>query len=93
MAADIPLHKLEHPSIHHLFKSIGKSCPSETSSRQYVPQLFSELQARIVEYVAHKKTFIIVDVSDVSGSKFFNILVGDLDDPSSVSVGLHSVGW
>ena len=36
LAADIPLHKLNHPALKSLFAAMGKSLPSETAARASV---------------------------------------------------------
>ena len=42
LAAGIPLHKLENPTIRNLFASMGRLCPSDSICRQYVPKLAEE---------------------------------------------------
>ena len=39
LAADIPLHKLNHPSLKSLFATMGKVLPSETAARACVAKL------------------------------------------------------
>ena len=82
VAANIPLHKLRHPAIDELFKSMGRAVPSETSCRRIVPDLVTREKEKVKEYVSEKEIFLIVDESDVEGRKIMNILVGTLDTPS-----------
>ena len=42
LAADIPLHKLNHPAVKSLFVAMEKSLPSETAARASVAQLASQ---------------------------------------------------
>lgn len=81
LAADIPLHKLEHQAIRDLFDFMGHHCPSESSCRQHVPKLFQLEQQKIFRYVNGEKIFIMVDETEISGRKFMNILVGILEKP------------
>ena len=81
VSADIPLHKLRHPAILRMFTDLGHVAPSESSCRQYVPKLYQAERQKLVEYVAGKQVFLVVDESEVAGSKYFNILVGVLDVP------------
>ena len=39
LAADIPLHKLSHPSLKSLFATMRKVLPSETAARESVAKL------------------------------------------------------
>ena len=42
LAADIPLHKLNHPSSKSLFATMGKVLPSETAARACLAKLASQ---------------------------------------------------
>ena len=42
LATDIPLHKLNHPSLRSLFATMGKVLPVETASRACVAKLASQ---------------------------------------------------
>ena len=61
--ADIPLFKLQHPQIRQLFTHLGQSVPSESSCREHVDKLA----------VDEKQRFLVVDESEIDGSKYLNI--------------------
>ena len=47
LAANIPLHKLNHPSLKSLFARMGKVLPSETAARACVAKLASQKEEQI----------------------------------------------
>ena len=49
LAADITLHKLNHPSVKSLFATMGKVLPSETASRESVAKLAYKKEEQIQE--------------------------------------------
>ena len=57
LAADIPLHKLNHPSLKSLFARMGKILPSETAARACVAKLASQKEKQIQELLCDKKFF------------------------------------
>ena len=57
LAADIPLHKLNHPSLKSLFATMGKVLPSETAVRACVAKLASQEEEQIQELLRDKKFF------------------------------------
>ena len=57
LAADIPLHKLNHPALKSLFAAMGKSLPSETAARVSVAQLASRKRRIFENYFGTKKFF------------------------------------
>ena len=61
LAANIPLHKLNHPALKSLFVAMGKPLPSETASRASVAQLASQNEENIRELLMDKKVFLIVN--------------------------------
>lgn len=81
LEANIPLHKLAHPSIRQLFQETGRTVPSATSCRNVVDQLSQEAFDEVRKKLSNKKIFLMVDESEVSGAKFVNVLVGSLDNP------------
>ena len=82
LAADIPLHKLNHPSLKSLFARMGKVLPSETAARACVAKLASQNEEQIQELLRDKKIFLIVDEAEVAEQKYFSVLVGSLDAPN-----------
>ena len=57
LAADIPLHKLNHPSLKSLFATIRKVLPTETAARACVAKLASQKEEQIQELLRDKKIF------------------------------------
>ena len=57
LAADISLHKLNHPSLKSLFATIGKELPSETAAQACVAKLASQKEKQIHELLRDKKFF------------------------------------
>ena len=82
LAADIPLHKLNHPSLKSLFARMGKVLPSETAARACVAKLASQKEEQIQELLRDKKFFLIVDEAEVAKQKYISVLVGSLDAPN-----------
>ena len=82
LAADIPLHKLNHPSLKFLFATMGNVLPSETAARGSVAKLAYKKEERIRELLFDKQIFLIVDEAEVAKRKYINVLVGSLDTPN-----------
>ena len=57
LAADIPLHKLNHPSLKFLSATMGEVLPSETAARACVAKLASQKEKQIQELLCDKKFF------------------------------------
>ena len=57
LAADIPLHKLNHSFLKSLFATMGKVLLSETAARACVAKLASQKEERIQELLRDKKIF------------------------------------
>ena len=82
LAADIPLHKLNHPSLQSLFARMEKVLSSETAARACVAKLASQKEEQIQELLRDKKNFLIVDEAEVAKQKYISVLVGSLDAPN-----------
>ena len=54
LAADIPLHKLNHLVLKSLFVAMGKPLPSETAARASVAQLASQKEEKVRELLLEK---------------------------------------
>ena len=78
LAADIPLHKLNYPSLKSLFATMGKVLPSETAARACVAKLASQ-KKQIQELLRGKKFFLIVDEAEIAKQNYISVLVGSLD--------------
>ena len=57
LAADIPLHKLNYPSLKSLFATTGKVLPSETVARTCVAELASQKEEQIQELLRDQNIF------------------------------------
>ena len=57
LAADIPLHKLNHPSLKSLFATMGKVLPSENAARACVAKSASQKEEQIQELLRDKNFF------------------------------------
>ena len=57
LAADILLHKLNHPSLKSLFATMGKVLPLETAARTCVAKLASQNEEQIQELLRDKIFF------------------------------------
>ena len=57
LAADIPLYKLNHPSLKSLFATMGKVLPSKTAAQACVAKLASQKEEQIQELLCDKKFF------------------------------------
>ena len=55
LAADIPLHKLNHPSLKSMFATMGKVSSSETATRACVAKLASQKEEQFQELLRDKK--------------------------------------
>ena len=93
LAADIRLHKLNHPSLKSLFATMGKVLPSETAARACVVKLASQKEEQIQELLRDKKNFLIVDEAEIAEQKYISVLVGSLDAPNQTFlVDCHPLG-
>ena len=82
LAADIPLHKLNHPSLKSLFATMGKVLSSETAARACVAKLASAKEEQIQELFREKNIFLIVDEAEIAKQKYISVLMGSLDAPN-----------
>ena len=82
LAADIPLHKLNHPSLKSPFATMRKVLPSDTAARACVAKLASQKEEQIQELLRDKKIFLIVDEAEIAKQKYIGVLVGSLDAPN-----------
>ena len=81
LSADIPLHKLQNPKIRGLFTDLGQSVPSESACRGHVQTLAASEFQRIKDLLRDKTIFMVIDESEISKTKYLNVLVGDTAAP------------
>lgn len=84
LSADIPLKKLQNEKIKELFVKMGKRLPSESTCRKKVSDLADKEKDRVKDIVRNKQIFLEIDESEVSGTKYVNVLIGTLDNPTKV---------
>ena len=82
LAADIPLHKLNHPFLKSLFATMEKVLPLETAAGACVAKLASQKEEQIQELLRDKNIFLIVDKAEIAKQKYISVLVGSLDAPN-----------
>ena len=83
LSADIPLYKLNNPDLQALFNYVGQRTPSESACRKRTDNMGKCEVHRICNILSDKVTFMVIDETDVSGCKYINTLVGDLDQPET----------
>ncbi len=81
LSADIPLHKLQNPKIEGLFTDLGQLVSSESACRGYVQTLAASEFERIKDLLHDKTIFMVIDESEISKTKYLNVLVGDTAAP------------
>ena len=57
LAADVPIHKLNHPSLKSLFATMGKVLPLETAARACIAKLPSQKEEQTQEFFCDKNFF------------------------------------
>ena len=83
LAADIPLHKLNHLSLKSLFAIMGKVLPSETAARTCVAKLASQNEEQIQELLRDKTNFFKLWMKQrLLNKKYISVLVVSLDAPN-----------
>ena len=81
LSADIPLKKLRNEELRQMFRDIGKTLPSETACRRKAAEMGEREIDRVKSFIHQQKIFLVVDESDISGSKYLNVLAGLLNEP------------
>ena len=85
LSADIPSYKLNNTRIINLFRDIGHRLPFETTRKRTVLQLSENELKRIRNAVHDKQIFLTVDESTLSGTQYLNIVVGSLENHTSIT--------
>lgn len=82
-SADIPLSKLNNEKLQDLFKFLGRKLVPESTARLYLLNNFAKkLNSKLKEYLQNEKIFIIMDESEINGTKYFNLLAGRINAPN-----------
>lgn len=94
MAADIPLYKINHPSIRKFLSSYvpNLNTPSETTLRNEVKQAYDNCMDKIRSAIGTNAIYIVVDETTDNLNRYVcNVLVGSLSsDTSSEPFLIHS---
>ena len=90
LSANIPLKKLRHPAIRHLFIDMGHPLPSESTSRRIVENIAKEEENQMTYNFTNKDIFNVIDEAEVDGKKYLNILGGHVENPAH-TVALESI--
>ena len=81
LSADIPLYKLNNADLQALFKYVGQKAPSKSACRKRIDNMGKCEVNRICNILSDKVIFMVIDKTDISGSKYVNTLVGDVEQP------------
>ena len=85
LAADVPLHKLNHPTLQFLFVAMGKPLPSKTATGARIAQIASQKEENLRELL-QKKVVLNVNEAEVDKQKYINVPVGSLDTTNTTSL-------
>jgi hypothetical protein len=86
LSANIPLYKVRNLKIRDLFTYLGRVVPSESTLRSRVAGHANAEVLRIKQEIHEKKVFLVTDESDINGKKYFNTLIGTLDNPEKTYI-------
>ena len=79
LSADITLYKLNNADLQALFKCVGQKAPFKSACRKQIDNMGKCEVNRICNILSDKVIFMIIDEADISGSKYVNTLVGDVE--------------
>ena len=83
LSADIPLYKLRNPEMQSLFQFLGRKAPSESTYRKRDDDMGKCKVDRVCEILLDKIIFMVIDESKISGCKYLNTLVGNIEVPET----------
>ena len=81
--ADIPLYKLRNPDMQSLFQFLGRKAPSESACRKRVDDMEKCEVDRVCEILLNRIIFMVIVESEISGCKYLNTLVGNIEVPET----------
>ena len=82
-AAILHLYKLYNPDLQALFKYVGQKAPPESACRKRVDSMRKCEVNRTCNILSDKVILIVIDKADISGCKYVNILVKDVEQPEA----------
>ena len=83
LSVDIPLYKLSNSDPQALFKYVGQKGPSKSACQKRIDNTRKCKVNQICNILADKVIFMVIDEADISGSKYVNTLVGDVEQPET----------
>ena len=83
LSADIPLYKLNNSDLQALFKYVGQKAPPESGCQKQIDNMGKCEVNQICNILPDKVIFMVIDEADISGSKYVNTLVGDVEQPET----------
>ena len=83
LLADIPLYKLNNSELQALFKYIGQKAPSESACQKQIDNMGKCEVNQICNILSDIVIFMVIDEADISGPKYINTLVGDVEQPET----------
>ena len=83
LSADIPLYKLNNSDLQALFKYVGQKAPSKSACQKRIDNTRKCEVNQMCNIFSDKIIFMVIVEADVSGSKYINTLVGDVEQPET----------
>lgn len=83
LSADIPLKKISHPAIKELFASMNHVLPSESTCRNTVERLHSDMLEKIKKIVQDKDIFVVFDETSLGKESYSHTLIGLISKPET----------
>ena len=80
MSADILIYKANNSVLRSLFAYLGRPLPSESNLRSRVSGIVDNEICNIRNIISGQQIFVIIDESDISGKRFFNTLIGKMNN-------------
>jgi hypothetical protein len=84
LSADIPLSKMDNKYLKNLFKFMNFPLPSERNARRQVEVESEKILNQIYAIISGKKIFLVLDESQIRSVKYFNIMVGLIENPKTI---------
>ena len=83
LSADIPIWKLRYEELKKLFESIAHPLPAGETCRLHIDELHHEEIFSIRDYIQDQPIFLIVDETEISRTKYVNVLIRLISKPET----------
>ena len=83
LSSDISLYKLSNSDLETPFKYVGQKAPSESACRKRIDNMEKCEVNGICNILSDKVIFMVIEEADISGSKYVNTLVRDVEQPET----------